>query len=65
MGHIKQPTPIMNNVMLLSYRSGFVHSRYMSGNEILFTVVAHHLLCGFLGEWTYVSLTIKGENVER
>jgi hypothetical protein len=28
-GHIKQPTPIMNNVILLSYRSGFVHHRYL------------------------------------
>jgi hypothetical protein len=55
----------MNNVMLLSYRSGFVHSRYISGSGILFTIVAHHLLCGFHRDWTYVSLTIKGENVER
>jgi hypothetical protein len=36
-----------NNVMLLSNQSGFMHSRYMSGSEILFTIVVHHLLCGF------------------
>jgi hypothetical protein len=53
----------MNNVILLYYQSGFIHSRYMSGNGNLFTDVAHHLLCGFHREWTYVSLTIKGENV--
>jgi hypothetical protein len=63
MGHIKQPTPIMNNVMLLFYQSVFVHSRYMSGSGILFTTVAHHLLCGFHRDWTYVSLMIKWENV--
>jgi hypothetical protein len=55
----------MKNVMLLSYRSGFVHSRYMSGSGFLFTAVAHHLLCDFHREWTYVSLMIKGENVGR
>jgi hypothetical protein len=55
----------MNNVMLLSYRSGFVYSRYMSGSGILFIAVAHHLLCGFHREWTYVSLMIKEENVGR
>jgi hypothetical protein len=51
--------------MLVSYRSGFVHHRYMSGSGILFTVVAHHLLCKFHREWIYVNLTIKGENVGR
>jgi hypothetical protein len=55
----------MNNVMLLSYQSGFVHCRYMCGSGILFIAVAHHLLCGFHRDGTYVSLMIKGENVGR